>query len=421
MRYSLFLATSLLLSACTFGIPLQRSTASNTQVQALSQRSGIKALQGQSIVRLKPGVKPEIFAQLHGLRLKMAIGLGMFVFEGAKPFAALAQDPNALWAEPNYEIQLPSMQPRALTAVPPRQENPQLPNDPLLPAEYGFALTGTDKVWKTQPGRPDVIVAVVDSGLDGKHPELQGQWIEGFDFTQKVPAPGGAEDGYGHGTHVAGIIGAKANNGQGIAGIAPGCKLMPVRIFNNFGHSEGGLSTTAILWAVDHGAKVINASWGSPMLSEAAKAAYEYAIAKDVVFVAAVGNSGKEDTEYYPGASLEAIGVSAINADDRWASFSTFGDWVDLAAPGANVLSTYPMALGNGYKIMDGTSMAAPFVTAAAALVRSQYPDWNQAQVRAQLERTAKDVIMTGKDKYAGWGRVDIARAVLEPPLPARH
>lgn len=419
MRYSPFLAFTLLLSACAGFAPGLKAPPAGLQAQSQT-RPIVQTLPGQTIVRLKPGSTPDSFAQRHGLRLKQALGLNMFVFEGAKPFQALAADTATLWAEPDYAIQLPPLQPRSLNAPLPRQDNPTQPNDPLLPAEYGFALTGTDKIWQSQPGRPEVIVAVVDSGIDASHPEFQGQLIAGFDFTEKVPAPGGAVDGYGHGTHVAGVIGAKANNGMGIAGIAPGCKLMPVRIFNNWGHSEGGLSTAAVIWAVDHGAKVINASWGSPMLGEAAKAAYEYAIAKDVVFVAAVGNSGKEDTEYYPGASPEAIGVSAVNSDDRWASFSTFGEWVDLAAPGANVLSTYPLKLGNGYKIMDGTSMAAPFVSAAAALVRSQYPSLTQAQVRAQLERTAKDVIMTGKDKYAGWGRVDIARAVLEAP-PARR
>lgn len=410
------LLCSLALVACQ--LPVSGPT-SQTQLQAQSQPR-IQTLTGQTIARLKAGVRPEDFARRHSLNLKHSLGLGMYVFTGGTAVSLLKRDPSAQWVEPDYSIQLPALQPRNLTAPVIRQDNPALPNDPLLPAEYGFALTGTDKIWQSQPGRPEVIVAVVDSGIDASHPEFQGQLVEGFDFTEKTPASGGAVDGYGHGTHVAGVIGAKANNGMGIAGIAPGCKLMPVRIFNNWGHSEGGLSTAAVIWAVDHGAKVINASWGSPMLGEAAKAAYEYAIAKDVVFVAAVGNSGKEDTEYYPGASPEAIGVSAVNSDDRWASFSTFGEWVDLAAPGANVLSTYPLKLGNGYKIMDGTSMAAPFVSAAAALVRSQYPSWSQAQVRAQLERTAKDVIMTGKDKYAGWGRVDIARAVREAP-PARR
>jgi subtilisin family serine protease len=379
----------------------------------------IQPLQNQQIVRLKPGQNPRIFAARHGLNFQRSIGLNMHVFSGTRALSTLSADPATLWAEADYTLELPRLQTREAPVLPVRAQNPALPDDPLLPAEYGFTLTGTDRIWQQQPGRPEVIVAVVDSGIDGTHPEFEGRLREGFDFTLKQPAPGGLQDGYGHGTHVAGVIGARANNGRGIAGLAPGCTLMPVRIFNDFGHSQGSTSTEAVIWAVDHGAKVINASWGSPMLAESAKAAYQYAIAKDVVFVAAVGNSGKSDTEYYPGASPEAIGVAAINADDRWASFSTFGAWVDLAAPGANVLSTYPLKLGNGYKIMDGTSMAAPFVSAAAALVRSQYPDWTQAQVRAQLERTAKDVIMTGPDPYAGAGRVDIARAVLEAP-PAR-
>lgn len=411
------LLCSLALFACQ-AVYSPPQIAKSPTLGTLSQPQ-IRTLPGQFIVRLKTGERPEVFARRHGLQLKSSLGLDMYVFLGGPALAVLKADAATLWVEPDYAISLPPLQGREPQAVPRRQQNPELPNDPLLPAEYGFTLTGTDRVWKIQPGRAQVVVAVIDSGIDASHPEFQGQLIPGFDFTLKQPAPGGLEDGYGHGTHVAGIIGARANNGIGIAGLAPGCRLMPVRIFNNWGHSEAGISTAAIIWAVDHGAQVINASWGSPMLGESAKAAYEYAIAKDVVFVAAVGNSGKDDTAYYPGASPEAIGVAAINSDDRWASFSTFGDWVDLAAPGANVLSTYPLKLGNGYKIMDGTSMAAPFVSAAAALVRSQYPDWSQAQVRAQLERTAKDVIMTGPDKYSGQGRVDIARAVLEP-APAR-
>lgn len=409
LRPLLVLCLLALFSCQSAYAPILRPVATQSFAQPQVHR-----LEGQYIVRLKPGQSPETFARRHGLKLKLSLGLGMYVFSEGPALTVLKADPTVLWAESDYAIQLPPLQVREPQALLRRSEQPALPNDPLLPAAYGFTLTGTDRIWKVQPGQPEVIVAVIDSGIDASHPEFEGQLVQGFDFTLKQPGPGGWEDGYGHGTHVAGIIGARANNGLGIAGIAPGCRLMPVRIFNNWGHSEAGISTAAIIWAVDHGARVINASWGSPMLSEAAKTAYQYAIAKNVVLVAAVGNSGKDDTEYYPGASPEAIGVAAINADDRWASFSTFGDWVDLAAPGANVLSTYPLKLGNGYKIMDGTSMAAPFVSAAAALVRSQYPSWSQAQVRAQLERTAKDVIMSGPDKYSGYGRVDIARAVLE-------
>ncbi|MGV3524108.1 MAG: S8 family serine peptidase [Candidatus Sericytochromatia bacterium] len=404
--------TSLLLSACQAAPALRPAASLNAQSQLR-----VEALPEQWIVRLVPGVNPQDYARSHGLELRYAMGLDMYAFRGSsRALQSLGQDRRTRWSEPNQRLSLPTLASQPAPAALPPLGRTDLPNDPLLPAQYGYRLIGTERIWRTQPGSPEVVVAVVDSGIDGSHPEFQGQLVPGWDFTLKQPGPGGNLDKYGHGTHVAGVIGALSNNGQGVAGVAPGCRLMPVRIFNDFGHSESGYSTAAIIWAVDHGAKVINASWGSPMEGEAAKAAYQYALQKDVVFVAAVGNSGKEDTQYYPGASEEAIGVAATTDIDGWGSFSTFGEWVDLAAPGKGILSTYPLSLGNGYRIMDGTSMAAPFVSAAAALVRSQYPTWSAAQVRAQLERTAKDVIMSGKDKYAGHGRIDVLRALQEVP-----
>lgn len=403
------MAAATVLSACQ--PRLATLTPIGLQQQSLPQA---ELVPDETIVRLQPGVDLEAYAKQFHLELVLPVGLNMYVFKGAYSSQTLGRDPRVAWAEANRRISLPRDLGQSFLGPTPIQSRTDVPNDPLLPAQYGYELTGTAQIWKQQPGSPEVVVAVIDSGVDGSHPEFQGQLLTGIDFTETPPVPGGNVDGYGHGTHVAGVIGALPDNGIGIAGIAPGCKILPVRIFNNWGHSESGRSAAAVIWAVDHGAKVINASWGSPMLGEVSKAAYEYAIQHDVVFVAAVGNSGNEEPKY-PGAVEEAIGVSATTADDRWASFSTFGDWVDLAAPGKGILSTYPMAKGNGYRIMEGTSMAAPFVTAAAALVRSQHPDWSVTQVRAQLERTAKDVIMTGKDKYAGYGRVDIARAVLEP------
>lgn len=413
------LALSLILTACQ-ALPASgprpgavTAQTANTRQLAAQQARASRAIPNETIVRLRPGVDPTEYARLHGMELALSIGLNMYLMRGAAPVESLTRDSRTLWAEANARIELPALKDRPAPTVPPQPRRADQPDDPLLPAEYGFTITGTDKIWRQQPGRPEVIVAVVDSGIDSTHPEFQGQLLPGFDFTPKVPVPGGDHDGYGHGTHVAGVIGAKANNGIGIAGIAPGCKLLPVRIFDDFGHSSEGISDAAVIWAVDHGAKVINASWGSPMEGEGFKAALQYALSKDVVFVAAVGNSGHNDPNY-PGASEEAIGVAATTDIDTWGSFSTWGDWVDLAAPGQGILSTYPLAKGNGYRIMEGTSMAAPFVTAAAALVRSQHPDWNQAQVKEQLYKTAKDVIMTGMDPYAGNGRVDIARAVLE-------
>jgi subtilisin family serine protease len=396
------------LTACG-PVAMPSQTASRPTVPAVSAQAS-RTVPGEIVVRLATGMSAQEVARRHGLTVKRSLGLGMVILAGKPDLAALRRDRQIQWVESNRELNLPKLDTQpAPSRVPARRSAG--PNDPLLPAQYGITVTHTDQAWATQNGSTDVIVAVIDSGIDGSHPEFAGQLLPGWDFTGKEPAPGGHVDGYGHGTHVAGVIGAKANNGIGVAGVAPGCKLLPVRIFNEFGHSTAGVSSAAIIWAVDHGAKVINCSWGSPMQGDSEKVALKYAADHDVVVVAAVGNSGQNEPNW-PGADDSVIGVAATTDIDTWGSFSTWGDWVDLAAPGEGILSTYPMALGNGYRIMRGTSMAAPFVTAAAALVRSQFPSYTREQVRERLQQTAKDVIMTGKDPYAGFGRVDMAKAL---------
>lgn len=378
---------------------------------------GARVLTGQWLIKLAPGAKPAAWARRHGLRHAGAIGLGIHRFTSLTEAAPPARDPEMLWREADQAISLPADRGRAWAGgLPPALRAPQAgsADDPLIPAQYGRAITGVDRLWDVQRGSPDVIVAVIDSGVDASHPEFAGQLLPGWDVTVEPPRAGGDVDGYGHGTHVAGVIGAKADNGVGIAGVAPGCKILPVRIFNNFGHSTTGASAAAVIWAVDHGAKVINASWGSPLPGAATEAAYQYALDKDVVFVSAVGNSGSNETKSYPGATEGVIGVAATTDIDTWGSFSTWGDWVDLAAPGEGILSTHPTALGNGYRIMRGTSMASPLVAGVAALVRSQHPGWSRTQVAERLYGTAKDVIQNGLDPYSGHGRVDAFRAVTE-------
>jgi len=372
------------------------------------QTEASRNLGSEILVKLKDQVSPQDYAKKNNLVFLKSIGLNIYLFSGKADLSLLKKNNQVRWAEQNQKISLPPLNGREVSLT--QKQN----YDPLLPAQYYVPLTGADKIWKEQKGRNEVIVAVIDSGIDASHPEFAGQLVPGWDTTITPSVPGGNKDGYGHGTHVAGVIAAKHND-QGIAGIAPDCRLMPVRIFNDFGHSTSGAAAEAVIWAVDHGAKVINASWGSPMPGQASEDAYQYALQKDVVFVSAVGNSGSNETKYYPGASEGVIGVSATTDIDTWASFSTWGDWVDLAAPGKGILSTFPLAKGNGYRIMEGTSMAAPIVSAAAALVRSEFPQLTQKQIKERLEKTAKDVIMNGVDPYAGSGRVDIFRAVKDP------
>lgn len=407
-KLTLGLGLTVLVSAC--GPAVAPALLGNRPTTPIVATQASRTVPNEVIVRVAAGASLQDVARKHGLTLTRPIGLGMAILSGKADMAALKGDRQIQWVEPNRELNLPKLDTQpAPSRVPTRRS--EGPNDPLLPAQYGITITNTDKAWATQSGSASVVVAVIDSGIDGSHPEFAGQLLPGWDLTGKVPGPGGNVDGYGHGTHIAGVIGAKKNNGIGIAGVAPGCKLLPVRIFDEFGHSTGGISSQAIIWAVDHGAKVINCSWGSPMQSESDTAALKYAADHDVVVVAAVGNSGQNEPNW-PGADDSVIGVAATTDIDTWGSFSTWGDWVDLAAPGEGILSTFPMSKGNGYRIMRGTSMAAPFVTAAAALVRSQFPGWTRQQVRDRLEQTAKDVIMSGKDPYAGFGRVDMAKAV---------
>lgn len=405
-----FLLPLIFLTSCTSNFEYQISE----DIQQDNTSISSSVIDNEVIIKLKKGVSPTEYAKENNLQLIYKIGLDMYLFKGNLSRNSLRSD-KVVRIEKNIDLKLPPIDAKPVNKdLKTYSENPPT-NDPLLPAQYGFFKINTDKAWKTQKGKSEVIVAVIDSGVDGSHPEFEGQLLAGYDFSSDKPTAGGNVDGYGHGTHVAGVIAAKANNGQGISGIAPDCKILPVRIFNNWGHTTSGASTAAVIWAVDNGAKVINASWGSPLPGQAFHDAIKYALEKDVVVVAAVGNSGNNDPETagYPGKSPGAIGVAASTDIDGWATFSTFGEQVSVAAPGKGILSTYPTQISNGYRIMEGTSMAAPHVTGAVALIRSQYPQMNQKQVKELLEKTAKDIVMTGVDLYAGNGRIDIEKALL--------
>ena len=280
----------------------------------------------------------------------------------------------------------------------------------MIPAQW--ALSRARFLEASASGSAAITVAVIDSGVDALHPELMGRVREGWDFTKKVPGPGGLVDGYGHGTHVAGVIGARAGDGVGIAGIAPDSPILSIRIFNDWGHSSEGVAAAAVTWAVDHGARVINASWGTLLPGEAAKQAFADAVSRGVVLVAAAGNSGKNADPSYPAAIPGVIAVAASTDLDGWPTFSSTGDHLSVAAPGEGILSTYPWAKGQGYRIMSGTSMAAPHVTGLVALMLSRDPAQSPAKIKDRLERTAIDTVLTGRDMYSGAGRIDAVRAL---------
>jgi type VII secretion-associated serine protease mycosin len=282
------------------------------------------------------------------------------------------------------------------------------PND-LLYAKYQWNLPAIETVpgWDVTRGSEDVVVAVIDTGVDTNHPDLEGRTIEGINIVSQQSKP---LDDVGHGTHVAGIISALVNNREGVAGISWYNKIMPVKVLDETGAGTTYSVAQGIIWAADHGAKVINMSLGNYADAQFLHDAIRYAYDKDVVLIAASGNDNTERPGY-PAAYPEVFAVAATDSKQQKASFSNYGDYIDVAAPGVNIASTYP---DNHYAALSGTSMASPHVTALAALIRSANPLLKNTEVMDIMRQTAIDLGDRGKDKYYGYGQIDIVKAVSQ-------
>lgn len=221
-------------------------------------------------------------------------------------------------------------------------------------------------------------------------------------------------DDVGHGTHVAGIISALVNNGEGVAGMTWYNKVMPIKVLDQSGSGTTYSVAEGIIWAADHGAKVINLSLGNYAQAEFLHDAIKYAYDKDVVLVAATGNDNTERPGY-PAAYPEVFAVSATDSSMHRASFSNYGDYVDVMAPGASIASTYP---GNQYAALSGTSMASPHVSALAALIRSINPDLTNKEVMELMRSSVIDLGTPGHDKYFGYGQIDVYKALKAAQRP---
>ncbi|SDW86894.1 thermitase [Marininema mesophilum] len=276
------------------------------------------------------------------------------------------------------------------------------PNDTDFSKQYGPQTIKAPEAWETTKGKKDVKVAVVDTGVDYTHPDLKDKVEKGGDYINNDKDP---KDDQGHGTHCAGVIGAVTNNNEGIAGVAPDVTIYAVKVLDENGSGDNETVAKGIKDAADAGSSVISLSLGSPENSKVVEDAVNYAADKGSVVVAAAGNDGSKDPGY-PGANEKAIAVGATDKSDKKAEFSNYGsDWVDVAAPGVDILSTVP---GGKYEEMSGTSMATPHVAGVAGLVASTGKKGDE--VRKAIESSADKVDGTGSDwKY---GRVNAANAV---------
>jgi len=298
---------------------------------------------------------------------------------------ALRHNPNIEFAEPDYII--------APDAA---------PNDPYFTSQWHLTKIAASTAWDTTTGSSSVIVAILDTGVDGTHPDLVANLIPGWNIYDNNSD---TSDVYGHGTATAGTAAAAGNNGIGVAAVALNCPIMPVRISDLNGYGYSSTISSGLTWAADHGARVANISYEVSGISAVASAA-QYFQSKGGVVTVSSGNSG---TVLSTADNPYVLTVSATDANDAIASWSNTGNLIDLAAPGVNVFTT---SRGGGYGYWSGTSFSAPIVAGVAALVISANPNLSGAQVQDVLKQSADDLGTAGWDTRYGWGRVNAAAAV---------
>jgi thermitase len=279
-------------------------------------------------------------------------------------------------------------------------------NDPYLGNQWGLFITQTasasTSAWNTSKSQAEIKIAIVDTGIDLNHEDLQGKVVANHNCTNTMSL----NDLAGHGTHVAGIAAAATNNIIGVAGVGYHASLLNAKALDDSGSGYYSWIANCIIWSANEGAKVINLSLGGPYSSKTLEQAVNYAWSQGAVLTAAAGNSGNR-SRTYPAYYKNVIAVAATDQNDKKASFSSYGTWVDVAAPGVNIYSTYP---GNTYKYANGTSMATPHVAGLAALVWTTPQGSSNLQVRKQIELTADKIPGTGKYWY--YGRINAQRAV---------
>ena len=272
--------------------------------------------------------------------------------------------------------------------------------------QWALNKIGIYELWQTTTGNQEVLVAVLDTGIDSSHEDLNGQVVAEANFTDS-PTPG---DVHGHGTHIAGIIAAK-NNDIGIIGMAPDSRLLNAKVADDMGRCRASALAEGIVWAVDNGASVINISVEIRGTSSELEKAIDYAWSEGSLVVAAAGNDGN-DSPVYPAGYDNCVAVAATNQDDGLAVLSNHGDWVDVAAPGFGIYSTLP---DDGYGLKTGTSFACAYVSGMAALLFDIVVDTNgdgrlNDEVRAAIETGCQAIDIAG----VGSGRIDAAGAVAQ-------
>jgi subtilisin family serine protease len=287
------------------------------------------------------------------------------------------------------------------------------PNDTDFGSQWSLTKIKANQAWDVNPGGSPVVVAVIDNAIQTNHPDLAANMVAGKDMSSAADTdPNPPNANFSHGTHVAGIVSAVTNNSLGIASAGNNkVKIMPIKAtpdnasFNSIYYGFEG-----IIWAVDNGAKIVSLSWGGPGYSSAEQEVIDYAYNNGVVVVAAAGNDNNDELSY-PAAYSHVISVASLDISDARSSFSTYGNTVDISAPGRGILSTTPFG---SYASFSGTSMATPLVSSCLAYIWSCFPTLTISQLENVLKSTADDISAVNPSfgGQLGAGRVNLLKAV---------
>jgi subtilisin family serine protease len=296
------------------------------------------------------------------------------------------------YIEPNYKLKISA-----------------LPNDPLYEKQGYLKQIRAEEAWQMEKKTSKAIVAVLDTGIDLNHPDLKANLVKGINLIDSKKPP---QDDNGHGTQIAGVLGAVANNNQGIAGVLWSAKIMPVKVLPKEGEGSPYITSQGIYQSIDQGASIVLLSLGGPIFSKTLQDAVEYAEEQGVIVIAATGNEGARVN--YPAAFPTVLAVGAVNSQDKTVSYSNSGPEVGVVAPG----NVYTTRMNGKYGSHSGTSMATPQVAGLAALLLDKYPNMKPSELRNHIMYTSTDVHQQGWDVQTGHGRIDIARALQTSPIP---
>lgn len=342
--------------------------------------------------------------------------------------AELSADPAVAYAEPNYLFSLPDFEFEGGIAAVDPGTNGEITgvavSDPQTAGQYSLDQMRVRDAWRRTTGGSNLI-AVLDTGVQGGHRDLKGRVAKGYDFVNNDT---NASDDNGHGTWVAGIIAANANDGYGIAGISWTDRILPVKIMNASGTGSTADLAAGITWAANKGADVINMSVGGFPYSQAIQDAVDHAWSKGAVLIGAAGNNGRHEN-FYPASYDHVVSVSATQTEGEFSRWSSYGPKVDVSAPGSSVLTTNCTAGAcqhpdwGSHTYISGTSFATPNVSGVAALIKARYPSYTPAQIVSRLQDTVDDFGYKGRDDRYGLGRVNAFRAlgatVARPSIPS--